>query len=271
MRNLKLILLFSIVLVAAGFSLYAFADDDNGDDDGIDLTSLPGWVVDAALKFINNPDDVFYNFHLDNVDYTPVLETEPATLRTNFLTTLFPFTWGNLNLKVKALSDEKYYNWIPQVDILGSYGRILALDIASKFISSDSEDDDDDTFKPPTMKDYSLGILLTKAVSRETRIYTGFQYSVISINFEFPEPLEITDETSLSELNINRKDYILVTGITNVMEKNKRIIAYVGYGFSYKKLFSRFAWHYDHLEIGFNIYPEGLLVIHPFMGWHWNF
>lgn len=265
MRKLKLTLLFIIVLATAGFKLQAFAEDNNGDDGGgIDLTSLPGWVIDAALKFINNPDDVFYNFHLDNVDYTPVLETEPATLRTNFLTTFLPFTWGNLNLKIKALSDESYYNWIPQVDVLGSYGRILALDIASKFI-------DDEDFKLPTMKNYSAGILLTKAVSRETRIYTGFQYSVLSINFEFPEPLEITDETSLSELNINRKDYILVTGITNVIEKNKRIIAYVGYGFSYKKLFSRFAWHYDHLEIGFNIYPEALLVIHPFLGWHWNF
>ena len=64
--------------------------------------------------------------------------------------------------------------------------------------------------------------------------------------------------------------YILVTGITNILSQDKRIVAYFGYGFSYQKLFSRFAWHYEHLELGFNIYPEGLLVIHPFLGWHWD-
>ena len=56
---------------------------------GAFAVSVPSWAVDAGLKFINNPDDVFYNFHLDNVDYSPVLESEPATIRTNFLTTCF--------------------------------------------------------------------------------------------------------------------------------------------------------------------------------------
>lgn len=257
MKKIKIIiLLFGFMISAISYG-YGFEMPDG----------VPAWVIDAGLKFINNPDDVFYNFHLDNVDYSPVLEAEPATLRTNFLTTFFPFTWGNMNLKIKMCSDKKYWNWMPQVDVVGGYGRIIGLDLASSFMSDDSTD----TFKPPTMNDYSVGLLLTKAVSRETRIYTGFQYSVVSLNFEFPESVEITDESSISELAISRKDYILVTGITNVLEEDKRIVAYMGYGFSYKKIFSRFAWHYDHLEVGFNIYPEGLLVIHPFLGWHWNF
>ena len=229
--------------------------------------SIPSWVITAALKFINNPDDVFYNFHLDNVDYTPVTEYVNGTIRTNFLTSFIPFTWGNLNLKVKILSDRKYYDWMPQLDIVGNYGRIIALDAASAFITNDSTD----SFKVPTMNDYSVGFLLTKAVSSETRLYAGFQYSVFSLNFEFPEALEITSDVKLSGLNIERKDYILVTGITNVLEQDKRIVAYLGYGFKYKKIFSRFAWYYDHLELGFNIYPEGLLVVHPFLGWHWDF
>jgi hypothetical protein len=222
--------------------------------------------VPAAIKFVSNPDDVFYNFHLDNVDYTPVLERESATLRTNFLSSFLPFTWANLNLNVKVVSNRKYYNWMPQVDIIGNYGRIIALDAASSFMGSST-----DTFKPPTMLDYNIGVIFTKPVSRETRLYAGFNYSVISLDFEFSEPLEITDELTLDELKIARRDYILVTGITNILERNRRIAAYVGYGFKYKKIFSRFCWAYDHLELGFNIYPEGLLVIHPFLAWHWNF
>lgn len=229
--------------------------------------AIPGWIVEPALKFISNPDDVFYNFHLDNVDYTPVLESKRATLRTNFLTSFLPLTWGNLNLKIKILSDRSYYDWMPQIDITSNYGRIIALDIISAVMADSSTD----TFKPPTMKDYNIGLLFTKPVSEETRLYAGFNYSVVEMNFEFPEPFEITSETTLSELNIMRRDYILVTGITNILADDKRIVAYVGYGFKYKKIFSRFSWHYNHLEIGFNIYPEGLLVIHPFLGWHWNF
>lgn len=227
---------------------------------------FPGWLVDPALKFINNPDDVFYNFHLDNADYTPVLENEPASLRTNFLTSFIPFTWANMSLKVKLMNDRKFYDWAPQVDLVGSYGRILAMDAASAF----AQDDSTGTFKTPKMKDYSIGLIFTKPVSEQTRLYAGFNYSVINVDFEFPESVEIGD-TTLSELNVGRTDYILVTGISNIIEKNNRIAAYMGYGFNYKKVFSRFAWYYDHLEMGFNIYPEGLLVIHPFLGWHWNF
>jgi hypothetical protein len=226
--------------------------------------AVPGWAVDAGLKFVQNPDDVFYNFHLDNVDYTPVNSDRRTTLRTNFLSSLIPFTWGNLSLKTRVISNRQFNNWVPQIDIVGNYSRIIALDVASLVVESED-------FSPPTMSDYSVGFLMSKPVSRLTRLYAGFQYSVVSLDFEFPEPLEITSETNISKLQIARRDYILITGIVNKVREDKRVAAYMGYGFVYKKIFSRFSWHYDHLEMGFNIYPEGLLVIHPFLGWHWNF
>ncbi len=237
--------------------------------------SIPSWVTDAAWTFVTDYDDVFNNFHLDNVDFTPVLAAEPATIRTNFLPTMLPLSWANANLKVKVLSDKKFYEWVPQVDLTGSYGRLVAFDFMSTLISSD-------TFKePPTMNDYSIGITFTKAVSNETRLYAGFHYSAVnmsmimsdSIKEDLPEPFDeiLGDLLTKEGINIGNKDYILVTGITNVVRKDKRMIAYLGYGFKYKKIFSRFAWNYDHLEVGFNVYPEGLLVIHPFLGWHWNF
>ncbi|MEA3506190.1 MAG: hypothetical protein U9R36_01650, partial [Elusimicrobiota bacterium] len=215
------------------------------------------------LKFIKNPDDAFYNFHLDNADYTPINKESNLSLRTNFLTSFIPFTWGNLSLKYKAVSDRQFNQWVPQVDIVGSYGRIVALDIAAGV-------SDDEDFSPPSMKDYSIGLLLSKPVSRLTRLYAGYNYSVITFDFNFPEPLEI-GETVIDNLSISRRDHILITGIVNRIRDDKTMAAYVGYGFNYKKIFSRFSWHYDHLEMGFNIYPEGLLVVHPFLGWHWNF
>jgi hypothetical protein len=257
---------YRIVLLLSA-SIFAVSGSLNAEGLDFDVPDLPSWVIDAGLKFINNPDDVFFNFHLDNVDFTPVIEGKRATVRTNFLTTFFPFTWANLNVNVNVLSEGGVSEYVPQVDIVGSYGRIIGLDLADKFMTDDSTD----SFKPPTMSDYNIGFLLTKAVSRETRIYAGFQYSVVGLNIKFPDTIELTEDATLSELNVSRKDYILVTGITNLVREDKRMVAYLGYGFAYKKIFSRFAWHHDHLELGFNIYPEGLLVVHPYMGWHWNF
>jgi hypothetical protein len=268
--RMKRILIFMLLIVFVPVSALIAEESDS--------VSIPVWAVDAALKFITNPDDVFNNFHLDNADYTPVHENAHGNIRTNFFSSFLPLSWGNLAVKVKAVSDGSFASWMPQIDLVGSYGRILALDAASSFIENGSddeghseEDSDSSDFVPPTMSDYSAGVILTKAVSKETRLYAGFQYSALTLNFEFPEAVEITEDQTLDELNIEVTDYILITGISNIIREDKRVVAYLGYGFANRKIFSRFAWHYDHLELGFNIYPEGLLVVHPFMGWHWKF
>lgn len=268
----KCTVLITIMVLAAAFTTAA----------------IPSWVIDAGVKFLGDPGDVFYNWHLDNVDYTPVLADRHATLRTNFLPSLIPFTWANANLNIKLLSDTKYYNWMPQIDFSSSYGKIIALSLAEAMMSSGNDDDEADSsddFTVPKMKEYSIGVTLTKAVSQETRLYAGFHYSVFDLKFTFPDDFTAGDDKQIDELiikplrdnglNIKVSDYVLVTGITNIISSDKsndrRMIAYLGYGFRNKKIFSRFSWHYDHLEVGFNIYPEGLLVVHPHLGWHWFF
>ena len=226
---------------------------------------MPSWAVPAALRFISNPDDFFFNLHLDNVDYSPAGAEGKGGLRTNLLATTLPMTWANMNLKVKVFSEGRIASWGPQVDLVGSYGRIAMLDILPSMV-----DDDDDDFSAPKMSDYSIGLTLTASVSDETRLFAGFHHSVFAMDFKFPDPVEITDDETLSSLNISRRDNILVTGITNTLGPRKSLTAYVGYGFNYNKLFSRIVWQHRRVELGFNIYPEGLLVVHPFLGLHWG-
>ncbi len=228
----------------------------------------PSWIVPAALRFVSNPDDFFYNLHLDNVDYSPSRPDKRVELRTNFLPTTLPLTWLNLNGKVRMLGDGGLSPWVPQVDLTGAYGRIIMLDILPSLM-----DDEDDDAPEPSMTNYSLGMTLAKSVSRETSLFAGFHHSVVSLDIVLPESdiIEITDDVTLEELVIRRKDNILITGISNATGENRMITAYLGYGFNYNKIFSRIAWKRKHLEMGFNIYPEGLLVVHPFLGWRWNF
>src|SRR3989339_1264497 len=124
-----------LVAVVAVFGT-VFAASDSGGSSGLGI-DVPGWVIDAGLKFINNPDEAFYDFHLDNTDYSPVMADDRVSIRTNFLTSWLPLTWGNINGKIKIVSDQSFTRWMPQVDLVGSYGRIIALDAASAFMTDD--------------------------------------------------------------------------------------------------------------------------------------
>ncbi len=229
---------------------------------------VPSWLVPAALRFASNPDDFFYNLHLDNVDYTPSRMDDTVSVRTNFLGTTVPLTWMNLNAKVKVLNDRSLTDWSPQVDISAAYGRIIMLDIMPALM-----DDDDDDAPEPSMNNYSIGLTLKKPVSPETSLFAGFHHSVVTLNVQLPgdDEVDISDDVSLDEIVVSRRDNVLVTGISNKTGEDRRISAYMGYGFNYNKVFSRIVWQRRRLEMGFNIYPEGLLVVHPFLGWQWRF
>jgi hypothetical protein len=218
-------------------------------------------LVKLGLKFLNNPGDFLFNLHTDNEDFTPVVVGRHGAIRWNFYPTTFPGTWPGLNLKVKVLSD-KPGSW-PQVDLMMEYGRMLALDAMSGVGTSTS------TVKP-SLSDYTYGIVLTKSVSDDTRIFFGTKYSQVEMNLDLSEPVTF-GTFSLQKMMVNVNDVLFTLGIENYYSKTSHVLATVAYGFKYKKLTSRIAFYHKHLELGFNIYPEGLFVVHPFMAWHWYF
>ncbi|MBU2615300.1 MAG: hypothetical protein KKG87_07075, partial [Elusimicrobia bacterium] len=128
----RLIVAF-LVILSAQTCLYCgddFASSDIGKE-----------AINLGLKFLDNPGDFLFNLHSDNVDFTPVIKDKNVTLRTNFYPTTFPTTWLNMNLKVKILSDGGFSPWVPQVDLLGEYGKMAVLDMvassATKLSNSD--------------------------------------------------------------------------------------------------------------------------------------
>lgn len=247
-----------IVVIVFVFFLPAYAQD-------FLTTPLGKEVVNLGLRFLDNPGDFVFNLHSDNIDFTPVVENRRGTIRTNFYPTVLPTTWVNLNLKLKVLSDGGYSPWIPQVDILGQYGRMLAIDIASNMIAQSSTE----SVKPASF-DYTIGLIFTKAVQQNTRLYLGVNYSNATLNIKLDKPIEFS-EFRLSELNVAIADYFIFTGIENKLKENKYVVAHLGYGLKSQKIVSRVAWYHKHLELGFNIYPEGLFAVHPFLAWHWYF
>ena len=228
--------------------------------------SIGASEAQMVLDLLENPGDFLFNLHSDNCDFTPVLKNRHGTIRTNFYPTTFPATWLNLSVKVKILSDGGFLPWVPQVDLVGEYGKMIAIDMAA---SSGDVESSSDSVKPG-LGDIGYGILITKSVTEKTRIYGGLRFSDAALNVKFGEAMDLGG-TTLSEINVGVKDTLIVTGIENQIGEKKYVVAHFSYSPNQKKIVSRIGWYSKHLELGFNIYPEGFMVMHPFMAWHWYF
>lgn len=221
-------------------------------------TSFGKELINLGLKFLDNPGDFFFNIHANSEDYSPVPADRNGTIRFNLFPALLPFTWVNLTGKAKLFNEQKI---LPQIDLIGQYGDMFAL----RFVSGDVE---------PAFSDYSIGTVFTKSATDETKLYCGVKYSNVSMNVKLSSSSAIEfGEFRVSELNFKVADTFIFTGLVHQKDINKpsRLIVQMGYGFKYKKITSRIMVSKKHLDMGLDIYPEGLFVIHPFVAYHWNF
>jgi hypothetical protein len=215
-------------------------------------------LIDIGLKFLDNPGDFFFNLHTSNEDYSPLPNDENGSIRFNLIPTFLPFTWGNLNLKVNVAQDNGI---LPQVDLVGSYGDILAL----KALETS------DGIKPE-FTDCSVGLVLSKQMNEKTKLFAGGKYSAIQMKVSLSSSSAITSGSfHLDSLDFKVNDTFFFTGISHQSGEDRYVIAQCGYGFTYKKIIARVAVSRKHYEYGLDIFPEGLFVIHPFIGWHWYF
>jgi hypothetical protein len=244
-----LTLLAFLVLPA---SLHAKSDDFANSALGKELINL-------GLKFLDNPGDFFFNLHNDNEDFSPVPDDRHGAVRFNFFPTFLPVTWGNLNFKIKVLNDRGSQ---PQVDLVGMYGDLLAL----RAIPAGDGDQD----IKPVFNDYAFGAVVSKAVDAKTRLFGGVKFSNVNMEVNFSSPVAAGD-FEMSSLDFKISDTFFMTGITHQSSPETLVVAQMGYGFKYKKFFSRIMSSHRHVEFGMDIYPEGLFVIHPFIAWHWYF
>ncbi|MBN1622217.1 MAG: hypothetical protein JW871_06465 [Endomicrobiales bacterium] len=251
---MKKILLFVFILA---FSFITYTPVVSADD--FADSALGKELVDIGLKFLSDPGDFFLNLHINNEDFSPLPKEKRGALRFNFLPTFLPFTWANLNAKVKILNERGY---IPQIDAVGMYGDLLALR-AAKSSMDDVE---------PTFNGYSIGAVISKSANDKTRIFGGFKYSTVNMNVKLSSSSAVDfGAFHLDSLDFRVADAFFFTGINHQSREDKYIVAQVGYGFKYKKITSRLLVSYKHFEYGLDIFPEGVFVFHPFVAWHWYF
>lgn len=256
-RNFMKKFLFCYFILFLMFSSLCFSE-------GFDL---PQEIIDLGLDFIENPGDLFFNLQQDIEDCTPLpagqiegLKKKYFGFRINVFPTLLPTSLGNISLKARFNSETIY---IPQIVVVGGFGKILALSL----IPSKSEDGEE--IPKPENNVYYYGLILSKTFEN-TILYLGVKYSEFLLKVRLPKEIDFYGST-LSEINFNVNDTFLFTGIMLPTGNKKIITAQMAYGLKYKKIVARLGAEYDHLQIGLDIFPEGLLVFHPYIAYKWQF
>lgn len=245
MKNLILVTLAALALLSAP----ARAGDGSFDD-----SALGRELIALGMKFLDDPGDFFFNLHTNNEDYSPVPAGRHGAVRFNFLPTALPVTWGNLTAKATLLNERAR---TPQIDIAGTYGDLLAL----RAVAGDVE---------PTFTDYSAGLIAAKSVDPKTRLFGGIKYSALVMDVAFSTPV-VQGDFQMDGMHFTIADTVLFSGITHQVTTERALVAQVGYGFKYRKIVARVMTSRRHLDIGMDIFPEGLFVFHPFVAWHWYF
>lgn len=231
--------------------------------------SIPPWALEMATKFLDNPADLLFNLHSDMEDSVPVPSYRRAQVRFNLFPSFIPFAWPALNLKVKVLNEKEYW---PQIDVQGQYGQNAAVMAAASMMGSSTKDggsSSTDTVKP-ALYDYTVGLILTKKLSDKTRVFFGPKYSYVNLQIKFDKS-PIADIPGFIEFNVAQAETFLFWGLEHQTGKDRFVSSQISYGLQYRKLMARVSASSPHVEAGMNIYPEGMLVIHPFMAWHWYF
>jgi hypothetical protein len=232
-----------------------------------DMPKLPQELIDLGLDFIENPSDLFFNLQQDIEDCSPLpagqlnLPKKYFGLRINVLPTLLPLTFGNISIKARFNKEKDY---IPQTGIIGGLGKILILDLIKNLTK-----DEDVEIPEPQNNVYYYGLIISKTFEN-TILYFGIKYSEFLLKVKLPEPVEFYGST-LEEINFKAADTFLLTGIMLPVRKDKSIIAQMAYGLEYKKIVARLSTEYNHLQLGIDIFPEGLLVLHPYIAYRWQF
>ena len=230
-----------------------------GEDDDFASSAAGQYLINLGLKFIDDPGDFFMNLHLNNEDYSPLPDGRRVGARFNFFPTFFPTTLANLNLKINVLSDKPT---TPQIDMVGTYGDLLGL----RFAADSMED------VKPEFSDYAVGLVVSKKVQNETKLFAGFKYTQVQMKVVLSSSSAVDfGSFHLDTINFKVADMFIYSGICHQSGKDAYVIAQAGYGLTYKKIAARIMMSRKHLELGIDMFPEGMFVIHPFMAWHWYF
>lgn len=219
--------------------------------------------MQIAGEIIANPAAFFYDFQQDLEATTPLPPGKTFGVQTGLFPTTVPMTYTNASLKVRLHGEGRIAPGVPQLDLVGGYWNMLAAKLATK----DSKSIDSARFGG-----YYLGAILSSSVSPRVRTFWGYKRSQLNARLDF-KPGEEPDflGTRVNSFDTGFKDDFFIAGIETPKGIGKLWSIQLNYGLRTQTVSSKVSWYGKIFELGLNIYPEGVLVVHPVWNFHLNF
>lgn len=210
---------------------------------------------EMVSQIVSDPPKFFYEMKNDSEITLPVSSGKKYNLNFGLFPTLVPFTYANASINYNLYKEGKINADMPQLDLLAG-GAYM---VGAKIAANSSDDITDAKFSS-----YHLGFLLTSSLSSKTRTFYGFKHSFLS------SKLKLSDSKSHKILGVEIKNFdssfvenSLIFGVETLKDVDKRWAVQINYGLTNNTLVTKLSWYGKWFELGINIYPEGVLVIHP--------
>jgi len=75
----------------------------------------------------------------------------------------------------------------------------------------------------------------------------------------------------VNDIDTGFEDSFFVVGLESPKGLNKLWSIQLNYGMDTQTIASKVSWYGKYFELGLNIYPEGVFVVHPVWNFHLNF
>jgi len=224
--------------------------------------------MQMAGEIIANPAGFFYDFQQDFEGTTPLPPGKVFGVQTGLWGGMLPTiaAMPSLSGKLRLHGEGRIAPGVPQLDLIGGYWSSPLAKNAFK----DSETIDNFAFNG-----YYMGAILSASVSPKVRTFWGYKYSQLKVKADF-----LPDEdgkypqlmgTDLKSFDTGFKDDFIIAGIETPKGVTKLWSMQLNYGLKTQVFSSKLSWYGKYFELGLNIYPEGVLVIHPVWNFHLNF
>ncbi|HCC46555.1 MAG TPA: hypothetical protein DEQ38_00310 [Elusimicrobia bacterium] len=217
-------------------------------------------------EIIANPAGFFYDFQQDLEGTTPLPPGKRFGIQTGLFPTTIPMTYTNVSAKVRLHGEGRIAPGVPQLDLIGGYWDMLAAKMATK---------DSETVDKAKFGGYYVGGILSTSVSPRVRTFWGYKHSVLKAKLDFkPDAQGQLPQfmgTDLNDIDTGFKDDFFIAGIETPKGIGKLWSIQLNYGLKTQVFSSKVSWYGKYFELGLNIYPEGVLVVHPVWNFHLNF
>ena len=219
--------------------------------------------MQIAGEIIANPAGFFYDFQQDLEATTPLPPGKRFGFQMGLFPTLIPVTYTNISGKYRLHGEGRIAPGVPQLDLIGGYWDMLAAKMATK----DSKSIDSAKFGG-----YYVGAIMSTSVSPRVRTFWGYKRSQLDASLKFKPGEEPTLlGTTVHSFDTGFKDDFFIAGIETPRSVGKLWSIQLNYGLKTQTFSSKVSWYGKYFELGLNIYPEGVLVVHPVWNFHLNF